>query len=87
MEHSDVMMMSLDGVRRTVLMAVSPPEGVGVEKREWRILESLMEEEEGGGLEGMLRGLSMILVYEVSVECLDRIFVRFSTTKNRPRNP
>jgi len=57
MEHSDMAMMSLDGVRRTLLMAVSPPEGLGVEERGWKILESLVEEEKGGGLEGMLMGL------------------------------
>jgi len=31
MEHSDVVMVSLDGMRSAVLMAVSPPEGLGVE--------------------------------------------------------
>ena len=46
MEHLDAMMVSLDGVRRAVLMAVSPPEGLGVEERGWSILESLVEEEE-----------------------------------------
>ena len=57
MEHFDVAMVSLDGSRRAVLMAVSQPEGLDMEERGWRILESLMEEEEDGGLEGMLRGL------------------------------
>jgi len=40
MEHSDVMMVSLDGMRSAVLMAVSPPEGLGVEERGggfWRV--------------------------------------------------
>ena len=54
-----MVMVSLDRVRRAVLMAVSPLEGLGVEERGWRILESLVEEEEeeGGVLEGMLRGV------------------------------
>ena len=33
MEHLDWTMVSLDGVRRAVPMAVSPPEGLGVEER------------------------------------------------------
>ena len=45
--------------------------GFGCGGEGWRILKSLVEEEEGGCLEGMLRGLSVELVYEVSVECLD----------------
>ena len=70
MEHLDVVIVSLDGVRRAVLIAVSLSEGLGVEERGWRIWEILVEEEEGGGLEEMLRSLSVELTYEVSVEYL-----------------
>ena len=43
-EHLDVVMVSLDGTRSVVLMEVSPPEGLGVEERGWRILESLVKD-------------------------------------------